>query len=413
MDPREGHGTGLKTAAVLGLLLAAGCAADSTQPTPSPSPTDGACAGGAPVAGTPALTVERVVGGLDDPVDLQAPRGDRDRLFVVEQPGRIRIVRNGAVAATFLDIVGRVGSGGERGLLGLAFHPRYAENGRFFVNYTDHAGDTHLSEFRAASPSSDSADPDSERLMLLIPQPFANHNGGGLAFGNDGHLYAALGDGGSGGDPFRNGQNLASALGKVLRFDVDSGDQTAPGFRVPPDNPFLSTPGAFPAVWAYGLRNPWRISFDRATGDLLIGDVGQGAVEEVDVGLSSRRGGENYGWNVMEGTRCFSPPAGCSTSGLTLPVAEYSHGDGCSVTGGYVYRGCRMPGYHGTYFYGDYCTALIRSFRLENGQAVDQRDWTSSLSRDVDAISSFGVDGEGEIYIVDHFGEVYRIVPAP
>jgi len=359
------------------------------------------------VEGTPPLTAQRVVGGLDQPVDLQAPPGDHARLFVVEQPGRIRIVRNGAVAATFLDIVGRVGSGGERGLLGLAFHPRYAENGRFFVNYTDRAGDTHISEFRAQPPGSDSADPASERPLLFVAQPFPNHNGGGLAFGNDGKLYIALGDGGSGGDPLGNGQDLGTPLGKILRVDVDAG---AP-FAVPADNPFVSTPGAFPAIWAYGLRNPWRISFDRASGDLMIGDVGQGAFEEVDVGLVSRRGGENYGWNVMEGNHCFDPPAGCSSGGLTLPVVEYSHGDGCSITGGYVYRGCRMPGYQGTYFYGDYCTALVRSFRFQNGAAADQRDWTSALSRGVDAISSFGVDADGEIYIVDHTGEIYRIVP--
>jgi len=359
------------------------------------------------VEGTPPLATQRVVGGLDQPVDLQAPPGDHARLFVVEQPGRIRIVRNGAVAATFLDIVGRVGSGGERGLLGLAFHPRYAENGRFFVNYTDRAGDTHVSEFRAQPPVSDSADPASERPLLFVAQPFPNHNGGGLAFGNDGKLYIALGDGGSGGDPLGNGQDLGTPLGKILRVDVDAG---AP-FAVPADNPFVSTPGAFPAVWAYGLRNPWRISFDRASGDLMIGDVGQGAFEEVDVGLASRHGGENYGWNVMEGNHCFDPPAGCSSAGLTLPVVEYSHGDGCSITGGYVYRGCRMPGYQGTYFYGDYCTALVRSFRFQNGAAADQRDWTSALSRGVDAISSFGVDADGEIYILDHTGEIYRIVP--
>jgi glucose/arabinose dehydrogenase len=391
------------------MLLAAGCGGDgSSEPQPSPSATAGACAGGAPVAGTPALTAQRVVGGIEAPVDLQAPPEDRARLFVVEQAGRIRIVRNGAVAATFLDIVGRVGSGGERGLLGLAFHPRYADNGRFFVNYTDRSGDTHISEFRVSS-NADAADPGSERELLVVLQPFANHNGGGLAFGNDGKLYIALGDGGSGGDPFGNGQDLGTPLGKILRIDVDAGTP----FAVPSDNPFLGTTGAFPAVWAYGLRNPWRISFDRSTGDLFIGDVGQGVMEEVDVGLSSRRGGENYGWNIMEGTHCFNPPGGCATAGLTLPVVEYTHGAGCSVTGGYVYRGCRMPGYHGTYFYGDYCTALVRSFRLENGRAVDQRDWTSSLSRDVDAISSFGVDGEGEVYIVDHSGEVFRIVPAP
>jgi glucose/arabinose dehydrogenase len=390
------------------VVLAAGCGADTpAEPQPSPSDPTGSCGAGTPVTGTPNLTTQRVVGGLDDPVDLQAPPGDRARLFVVEQPGRIRIVRNGAVAATFLDIVERVGSGGERGLLGLAFHPRYADNGRFFVNYTDHGGDTHISEFRAQPPTSDSADPGSERQLLFVAQPFPNHNGGGLAFGNDGKLYIALGDGGSGGDPFDNGQDLGTPLGKILRIDVDAGTP----FAVPPDNPFVSTPGAFPAVWAYGLRNPWRISFDRATGDLMIGDVGQNAVEEVDVGLASRRGGENYGWNIMEGSRCFSPASNCPTAGLILPVAEYSHGEGCSVTGGYVYRGCRMPGYHGTYFYGDYCSALVRSFRLQNGAAVDQRDWTSALSRDVDAISSFGVDGDGELYIVDHNGEVFRIVP--
>jgi glucose/arabinose dehydrogenase len=359
------------------------------------------------VAGTPALTTQRVVGGLDSPLDLQVPPGDHARLFVVEQAGRIRIIRNGAMAATFLDIVARVGSGGERGLLGLAFHPRYAENGRFFVNYTDRSGDTHISEFHA-SPGSDAADPASERELLFVRQPFANHNGGGLAFGNDGKLYIGLGDGGSGGDPFRNGQNLATPLGKMLRIDVDAGTP----FAVPSDNPFVSTPGALPAVWAYGLRNPWRFSFDRATGDLVIGDVGQDAFEEVDVGLTARHGGENYGWNVTEGSHCFSPPAGCSTAGQTLPVTEYSHADGCSVTGGYVYRGCRMPGYQGTYFYGDYCTAFVRSFRLDNGHAVDQRDWTSSLARGVDAISSFGVDADGEVYIVDHTGEVYKIVPA-
>jgi hypothetical protein len=343
-------------------------------------------------------------------VDLATPPGETRRLFVVEQAGRIRIVRDGAVVGTpFLDIVSRVGSGGERGLLGLAFHPQYAQNGRFYVNYTDRRGDTHVSEFRVSSDP-DVADPASERELLAVTQPFANHNGGGLAFGNDGMLYIALGDGGSGGDPMRNGQNLGRHLGKVLRIDVARGNP----YAVPSDNPFVSTPGALPEVWAYGLRNPWRISFDRATGDLYIGDVGQGRREEIDVGLASRRGGENYGWNVMEGTLCFSPSSGCNTSGLTLPVLDYPI-DGsaaeCAVTGGYVYRGCRMPGYQGTYFYGDYCSAIVRSFRLEGGRAVDQRDWTSALSRGVNALSSFGVDGEGEIYIVDHQGEIYKIVP--
>src|SRR2546422_1540328 len=250
LDPREGHWTRLSTAAVLGLFLA-GCGGNgSPQPSPSASVPAGSCGAGTPVPGTPSLTTQRVVGGLNSPVDLQVPPGDHARLFVVEQAGRIRIIRNGAIAATFLDIVSRVGSGGERGLLGLAFHPRYAENGRFFVNYTDRSGDTHVSEFRA-SPGSDAADAGSERELLFVRQPFANHNGGRLAFGNDGKLYIGLGDGGSGGDPFRNGQNLATPLGKMLRIDVDAGTP----FAVPSDNPFVSTAGAFPAIWAYGLRN--------------------------------------------------------------------------------------------------------------------------------------------------------------
>jgi len=253
------------------------------------------------------------------------------------------------------------------------------------------------------------ADPATERTLIFQTQPFENHNGGALAFGPDGFLYVSLGDGGSGGDPFRNGQNLGSLLGKILRIDVNG---TQP-YAIPSSNPFVGNGSARPEVWAYGLRNPWRLSFDRANGDLYIGDVGQSRREEVDVGLSSRRGGENYGWNTTEGTLCFNPASGCSTAGLTPPVIEYQTGSNgsCAVTGGYVYRGCRLPGYQGTYFYGDYCTALVRSFRFQNGAAADQRDWTSALSRGVDAISSFGVDADGEIYIVDHTGEIYRIVP--
>ena len=394
-----------RIAALALVVTLAGCGTDDgTDPTPLPSGSPAADCSAGPVAGTPSLTTVRVASGLASPVDLQAAPGDRARLFVVEQAGRIRIVRGGAVMpAPFLDIADRVGSGGERGLLGLAFHPAFAQNGRFFVNYTDRSGHTHIAEFRAAS-GADTVDPATERLILFVTQPFANHNGGALAFGNDGMLYAALGDGGSGGDPFGNGQSLQTHLGKILRFNVDTG--------APADNPFVGTPGALPLIWAYGLRNPWRIAFDRLTGDLYIGDVGQNALEEVDVGLASRRGGENYGWNVTEGTRCFRPSSGCSTTGITLPVVEYGRGDGCSITGGVVYRGCRMPGYHGTYFYGDFCTGMIRSFRLSNGQALDQRDWTARLGGGVGNISSFGVDADGEVHIVDHDGEIYRIDPA-
>jgi len=385
-----------------------GCGgATPTEPTPSPSPSSGTCAAGAPVAGTPPLTTQLVVRGLSAPLDLQAPPGDRARLFVVEQGGRIRIVRSGAiVSAPFLDISGRIRSGGEQGLLGLAFHPRYAENGRFYLNYTDRQGDSHVSEFRV-SANADVADANSERELLFVQQPFDNHNGGGLAFGNDGFLYAGFGDGGSGGDPLRTGQSLGTQLGKLLRIDVDRGNP----FAIPSDNPFANTSGAVPSIWAYGLRNPFRFSFDRATGDLYIGDVGQNNVEEIDVGLASRRGGENYGWNVMEGSQCFRPATGCDRAGLTLPVAEYGHADGCSVTGGVVYRGCRMPGYAGTYFYSDYCNAFVRSFRLVNGQATDPRDWTAQLGRGLDRPTSFGTDADGEVYLVDHDGEVYKITP--
>ena len=346
-----------------------------------------------------------VASGFSFPLDLQSVADDPERLYVVEQGGRIRIVRNGQIEPTaFLDISGRLTAGGERGLLGLAFHPGFASNGRFYVNYTNPSGDTHIAEFSA--DSADLANAASERVLLVVPQPFGNHNGGGLAFGNDGYLYIALGDGGSGGDPLGNGQALDTLLGKILRIDVDSG---AP-FAVPIDNPFLFTPGVQAEIWAYGLRNPYRIAFDPATGDLYIGDVGQRRREEIDVGLASGGGGENYGWNVMEGMECFSPSSGCDMTGLTPPVLDYTHGDGCSVTGGVVYSGCRMPDLVGTYFYGDFCSAFVRSFRFVGGQVEVHRDWSANIGS-VDQISSFGTDAQGEVYIVDYDGEVYRLEP--
>ncbi len=331
--------------------------------------------------------------------------GDRERVYVVEQGGRIRVVRNGEVQGeVFLDISDRIRTGGERGLLGLAFHPGFEANRRFFVNYTNRSGDTHIAEITATS--ADRADPASERVLLVIPQPFANHNGGALAFGPDGRLHVALGDGGRGGDPLGAGQDLGTLLGKILRIDVDVG---AP-YAVPPDNPFVSTPGAEPEIWAYGLRNPFRMAFDPLTGDLYIGDVGQGRREEIDVGFAAHRGGENYGWNVTEGSLCFDPADGCDRTGLTPPVLDYGHGEGCSVTGGVVYAGCRMPDLVGTYFYGDFCSGFVRSFRLVNGQATDSRDWTADLEG-IGAISSFGTDALGEVYVVDYDGELYRLEP--
>ena len=396
---------------VLALLLLAALAAcggdtgTSPLPGPSPSPTAGACAAGTPVTGIPALTARLVVSGLQSPLDLQSVPSDAERLYVVEQGGRIRIVRNGQLqAAAFLDVAGRISSGGERGLLGLAFHPQFANNRRFYVNYTSPAGNTHIAEFRASS--ADAADPASERVLLVVSQPFSNHNGGALAFDNSGRLLIALGDGGSGGDPQNNGQRLDTLLGKIARIDVDAGSP----YSLPADNPFLATAGARGEIWAFGLRNPFKIAIDRPTGDLYIGDVGQSRIEEIDVGLATRRGGENYGWRITEGTQCFNPASGCDRSGITPPVYEYTHSEGCSVTGGVVYRGCRVPALGGTYFFGDFCSGLVRSLRFANGAATELRDWTSGL-RGIGAPSSFGLDAAGEVYIVDYDGELYRLEP--
>ena len=402
----RGAVAGLCAAAAAALGACGGSSGSSPTPVPSATPPITSCAAGAPVAGIPSLTARLVASGLRNPLDLQAAPADRERLYVVEQGGRIRVIRGGQVQATpFLDVSGRISSGGERGLLGLAFHPQFATSRRFFVNYTNPAGDTRVAEFRASS--ADVADPASERVLLTADQPFANHNGGGLAFDATGRLLIGLGDGGSGGDPLGNGQRLDTFLGKVLRIDVDAGTP----YAVPADNPFRATAGAAPEIWAYGLRNPFRIFVDRPTGDLYVGDVGQSRVEEIDVGLASRRGGENYGWNTMEGSQCYSPASGCDRTGLTLPVYEYSHAEGCSVTGGVVYRGCRMPDLAGTYFFGDFCTGLVRSFRLSSGQATDVRDWTAGL-RGLGSPASFGLDADGEAYVVDYDGEVYRLEPA-
>jgi glucose/arabinose dehydrogenase len=390
------------------LAALAACGGDtgsSPTPGPSPSPTASACAAGTPVTGIPALTARLVVSGLRSPLDLQSVPGDPERLYVVEQGGRIRVVRNGQLqAAAFLDVAGRISGGGERGLLGLAFHPQFASNRRFYVNYTNLAGNTHIAEFRATS--ADAADPASERVLLVVSQPFSNHNGGALVFDNSGRLLIALGDGGSGGDPQNNGQRLDTLLGKIARIDVDAGSP----YSLPADNPFLATAGARGEIWAYGLRNPFKIAFDRPTGDLYVGDVGQNRIEEIDVGLSTRRGGENYGWRLTEGTQCFNPSNGCDRTGITPPVYEYTHSEGCSVTGGVVYRGCRVPALAGTYFFGDFCSGLVRSFRLANGAATELRDWTAGL-RGIGAVSSFGLDAAGEVYVVDYDGELYRLEP--
>lgn len=335
-----------------------------------------------PTADTAGVRLEQVATGLESPVHLTAPAGD-PRIFVVEQAGRIRVIRDGQVAPRpWLDITARVGSGGERGLLSLAFHPDFATNGRFFVDYTDRHGDTHVAEFHAV-PSGDTADASSERQLLLVSQPYANHNGGHVLFGPDGALYVGMGDGGSAADPHGNGQNRNSQLGKILRIDV------------------ASTPARV-SMWALGLRNPWRVAFD--SGLIYIADVGQGSWEEIDVAPASDSG-LNYGWRTMEGAHCFVNPA-CSRQGLVLPVAEYDHGNGCSVTGGVVYRGHAAPILAGQYLYSDYCGGWLRSFRYVNGAATEHRSWSIGSPGPV---SSFGVDGMGEVYLVVHTGTIYRI----
>ena len=385
------------------LVLAFGCdvGCDGKKSTVAPPPP--------PIAGD--YEAERVFLGLSSPVDLQAVPGDTSRVFIVEQTGRIRIAKNGVLLARpFLDVTALVSGDSEQGLLGLAFHPQYATNGRFFIHYTDLAGDTRLAAYQVSSDP-DSANP-AETPILSVDQPYTNHNGGQIAFGPDDYLYLALGDGGSGGDPQGNGQSLATLLGKILRIDVDG----AAPYAIPPSNPFVGQAGARGEIWSYGLRNPWRFSFDSSTGAMWIGDVGQEEWEEINLEPAAT-GGRNYGWKRMEGNHCYPPGSSCDMTGLTLPVLEYSHGAGCSVTGGYVYRGTALPELAGTYFYGDFCTGLIRSARLEGGGTLVTNDWTAALRRvlgqPMRQLSSFGLDARGELYILLHDGEIYRLRRKP
>ena len=345
------------------------------------------------------LGIARVASGLDNPLHLTAPAGDR-RLFIVEQPGRIRIVKDGAlVARPFLDITARVQSGGEQGLLSLAFHPRYTENGLLYVNYTDGDGDTMVERYRVSSDP-DVVDTATAHTILRVDQPYANHNGGHILFGPDGMLYVGMGDGGSGGDPHRYGQDRTTLLGKLLRLDVDRGDP----YAIPPDNPFVGGAGAHREIWAYGLRNPWRMSFDWETGLLYIADVGQNRWEEVNV-QPATAAGLNYGWNRMEGAHCYGLPV-CSKAGVVLPALEYDHADGCSITGGVVYRGKRLRFVAGHYFYSDYCSGFLRSFTYENQVVSNRRTWKIN---GLGSVLSFGEDGAGEVYILSGNGSVFRL----
>ena len=343
---------------------------------------------------------------LERPLYLTAPPGDTERLFVVQQTGEIRIIRDGTLLGRpFLDIGDLVSEGSEQGLLGLAFHPQFATSGRFYVNYTNTAGNTRVAEYRVKDDRPNEADPGSTRHVIGYDQPFSNHNGGHLAFGPDGYLYIGSGDGGSGGDPKGHGQRLNTLLGKILRIDVDGRDAGLP-YAIPPDNPFVSRAGARGEIFAYGLRNPWRFSFDRTRGDLWIGDVGQNAVEEIDF-LAAGSSGANFGWNPFEGSQRFSDSPVNGTA--TPPVAEYSHDVGCSVTGGYVYRGEAISELRGQYLYADFCTGAL--FRQPAGPTPGAARRVTELNVQLSGVTSFGEDAAGELYVTQADGTIYRLAP--
>jgi glucose/arabinose dehydrogenase len=363
---------------------------------PLPSPTSGGVSQFPDPAG---FDWTRVADGLDNPVGLANAGDGSGRLFVLEQPGVVRILRDGALLPEpFMDIRDRVGCCGERGLLGLAFHPRYTENGYFYVNYTDLSGDTVIDRFSVTSDPN-RADPASEEQLLGIDQPYPNHNGGATVFGPDGYLYLGLGDGGSAGDPQGNAQNTVALLGKILRLDVDNGEP----YAIPPDNPFAQGGGA-PEVWVYGLRNPWRLSFDRLTGDLYIGDVGQNRLEEIDYLPAGSPGGANFGWNYYEGTRPYldNPP---DPARFVPPIAEYGRDLGITVIGGYVYRGGELPEFQGVYLYGDYGSGLVWGLlRTPEGNWQNQQLFATGAT-----ITSFGEDEQGELYLTDWGGSLFRL----
>ena len=350
------------------------------------------------------LGVEQVASGLDQPVYLTAPVSD-PRLFIVEQPGRIRVVENGKLLdKPFLDIVNKVRSGGEQGLLSVAFHPQYRSNGFLFVNHTDKNGDTRIERY-TVSTDRNVADPRSAKVILSIDQRYSNHQGGLNLFGPDGMLYIGMGDGGSQGDPHGNGQNRNALLAKLLRLNVDRGEP----YLIPAANPYAKG-GGRAEIWAIGLRNPWRFSFDRFSGLLYIADVGGDRFEEVNV-VPMSIAGVNYGWNVMEGPQC-SRSSGCDQTGMQKPALSYATHENstCAIIGGSVYRGQKIPEIKGQYFYSDYCNSWLRSFGFADGKVTDQHEWPIGK---LGSITSFGEDAQGELYICTSSGRVYRIIKSP
>jgi glucose/arabinose dehydrogenase len=371
------------------------------------------CGSPKPPPASAGLGAEMLLSGLDRPVRLVSPPGD-DRLFVVEQVGRIRVYdRDGGDRGVFLDLTGQTVAGGERGLLGLAFSPDYADDGRFYVNYTNRDGDTRIMRYRVSTADPDRADPGSAVLVLAVDQPYGNHNGGMIAFGPDGLLYVGMGDGGGSGDTGNRAQDGGTLLGKLLRLDVSP----PAGYVIPADNPFV---GGAPRdeIWALGLRNPWVFDFDTATGDLWIADVGQDAWEEIDFAPAGEPGGRNYGWRLMEGTACFDPPSGCETAALVLPVHVYAHGGDpfrCSISGGCVYRGTAVPSLAGRYLFADFCSNQIWALtpRAGGGAAPAVEELTAELQPPGGYAGIAGIcrDGAGELYVLDVAGgRVVRII---
>ncbi|HUS31037.1 MAG TPA: PQQ-dependent sugar dehydrogenase [Kofleriaceae bacterium] len=406
--------------ALVTLLFATACRGDGRAPSrgPEPKPTQLGGSGSASVApattpppGTDELVappaeiaakvaLKEIAHGLKRPVLLtSAPNDPRRRLFIVEQPGAIKILEGGKVSDKAFFTIDGLSHGNEEGLLGLAFHPRFAETKKLYVNYTAKDMSTHIVEYKVSASDPDVVDTASRREIIRIEQPYSNHNGGHLAFGPDGKLYAGMGDGGAANDPHGNGQNEKALLAKMLRFDVD-GD-------------------AKPEIVHIGLRNPWRFSFDSKTGDLFIGDVGQNLFEYVHAVAGTDTSRKNFGWNIVEGTHCFDPDSGtskqtCDRTGLTPPLVEYPHEQGCSITGGYVYRGKALPALAGRYFYADYCTGLLRSFVWVSGAVREHWDWKPAIDKQgvITQVSSFGVDHDGELYIVELTGSIYQLVPS-
>jgi glucose/arabinose dehydrogenase len=379
-------------------LLLAACGGAGTPSVTTTPPPPSATSASTPPSSLAAVRIRLVeVATLQQPLALAVRSGD-PALYVAQKTGKVIAIRDGIVdPIPMLDLTEQVSLGGEQGLLGLAFSPDGREA---YVNFTDTNGDTHVTAYAVREGRADAA---SRRDVLFVDQPYSNHNGGNLAFGPDGYLYIGLGDGGSGGDPHGNGQSLSTPLGKMLRIEpTSSGDRP---YRIPADNPFVGHADARPEIWAYGLRNPWRYSFDRLTGDLWIGDVGQSAWEEVDLQPSDSAGGENYGWNRMEGDHSYggaSPPADA-----VGPVYEYSHDHGCVVTGGYVYRGKAIPDLVGAYVFADFCAGAIEAVQIESGRVIDHR----TLGPVVPSLSSFGEDADGELYAMSLDGGLYRLAP--